>query len=90
MATQSATAQRRVQRVAEEAAEKVSKIAEDAGLEEDVTVQVIEAPPNGAPVDAVVTDPMRATLDMIQAAQRLWLATALLPFRMWQDALRSG
>jgi hypothetical protein len=76
--------------VADEAAAKVSKIAEDAGLQEDVTVQVTESPPDSAPaITSVETDPMRATLEMMEAAQRLWLDMALLPFRMWQNALRS-
>lgn len=90
MATRTETPQRRIQRVADEAAEKVTKIAEDAGLQEDVTVQVIESPPAGAPaVASVATDPMRATLDAMEAAQRLWLDMALLPLRMWQNVLRS-
>lgn len=90
MATQTETPQRRIQRVADEAAQKVSKIAEDAGLQEDVTVQVIESPPVGASATpAAMTDPILATLDVIAATQRLWLATALLPFRLWQDALGS-
>jgi hypothetical protein len=89
MASRTDTPQRRIQQVADEAAEKVSKIAEETGLQEDVTVQVIESPPNRASATtAVMTDPMRTTLDVIKAAQRLWLATALLPFRVWQDALR--